>query len=89
MLGDVQSNPMKRLYTPMTAHRASRLGLRPSRGYGYVVRITPPIETVSTSTDVEGIGQWNHAPVKHVQNFHGWYKHKADAVSRATELNGV
>jgi hypothetical protein len=73
-------------YTVMTAARAAKIGLNPSRCYGYVVRITPPVVTVKTGEDVEGIGWCPMPPRKQFQNFFGWYKYKADAIRRSEEL---
>ena len=80
---------MRRIYTAMTARRAQLLGLRPSRSYGYVVRIDPPIESTSTGEDIEGIGWVPHwgGPRKHVQHLAGWYKHRDRAQQRAAELS--
>lgn len=80
---------MKHFYQAMTARRAITLGLRPSRSYGYVVRIAPPIEYTKEGDDIEGIGwvpYWG-GPRKVTQHFHGWYRYKDDAVRRAEEMN--
>ncbi len=77
------STTIKRLYTVLTARRARY----PHRKYGYVIKIDPPIETVSTGTDYEGIGWVPHAPKKNIQNFFGWYKHKTTAQIVAEDLN--
>ena len=76
-------------YSPMTAHRAACLGLRPSRTYGYVIRIEPAVVHESTGEDVEGVGWVPHwgGPRKRTQYLFGWYKHKADAFARANQLN--
>lgn len=72
-------------YTVKTAKRAGY----PHRKYGYVVEINPPIVSISTGSDIEGIGFVPHwgGPRKTVQKFFGWYKHKEMAVKRAEELN--
>ena len=52
---------------------------------GYVIAIAPPIETVSTGDDVEGIGWVPHRPRTLVQKIAGWYKTKSiglDALQR-------
>lgn len=72
-----------RTYTPMTAKRANY----PHRNYGYVVKISPPIEHKITGQDVEGIGWWPCAPHVKTQHFHGWYKYKCDAVKCADAMN--
>lgn len=72
-----------RTYTPMTAKRANY----PHRNYGYVVKISPPIEHKITGEDVEGIGWVSYTPYVKKQHFHGWYKHKCDAVNRAKVMN--
>lgn len=76
----------KRRLTVMTAHRAQLLGLKPSRDYGYVIRVEPPIVTVSHGEDIEGIGWWPHRPRQHQQHFFGWYKYKSLAESRAAQI---
>ena len=73
----------------MTARRAINLGLKPTRNYGYIVRIEPPIEHIKNGEDIEGIG-WvpmTRAIVK--QYFIGWYKHKKDATKRAEDYKNV
>lgn len=77
----------KRTLTVMTARRAQRLGLKPSRPYGYVVHIEPPIVTVSHGDDVEGIGWCPHPPREHHRHFLGWYKYKSLADGRASEFS--
>jgi hypothetical protein len=75
-----------RTLSVMTAHRAKLLGLNPTRHYGYVLRIEPPIVTVSTHSDIEGVGYWPHRPKTSTQHFYGWYKFKSDAENRAEDL---
>ncbi len=77
----------KRTLTVMTARHALRLGLRPSRHYGYVVRIEPPIELVVHGSDVEGIGWWPTRPATMRQHFLGWYKFKSLAESRVRDFS--
>lgn len=76
---------MKRTYTVMTAKRAGY----PHRKYGYVIKIDPPIETVSHGHDYEGWGYQPHlnGPKVHKQHFQGWYKNKDRAQVVAAELN--
>lgn len=79
---------MSTVYKAMTTKRAARLGLRPQRSYGYVVVMEPPKITAQTGEDVEGVGWVPYNPPRtHVQNFHGWYKHKDTAVKVASEMN--
>lgn len=80
---------MRRHFVAMTAGRAARMGLNPSRPYGYVVQIVPPVVTVKTGEDIEGIGWHPMPPTEQVQNFAGWHKYRADAVRRAEELNAA
>ena len=74
-------------YTAMTAQKAIRLGFKPSRTYGYVVHISPPLIYKSTGEDVEWIGWVNMSLKITHQHFFGWYKHKDTAENRAYELN--
>lgn len=69
---------MERTYLLKTARRAVREGLNPSRKYGYVIQIVPPVVT----TQARRI-----PPRKLVQNLYGWYKYKSDALKRVEELN--
>ena len=78
---------IRHTYSVLTAHRAKLLGLRPTRHYGYVIRISPPIEHTSTGEDVEGIGWVPHPERKHLQHLSGWYMRKALAERRAAALN--
>ena len=77
----------KRTLTVMTAYRAKRLGLNPSRSYGYVIRVEPPISFTTEGQDVEGIGWCPHPPRQHHQHFLGWYKYRCFAESRAYEFS--
>jgi len=77
---------MDRTYKVITAYRAKLLGLRPERSFGYYIQITPPIESMKTGEDVEGVGWCPMTPTKQYQNFHGWYKRKALAIKRLAEL---
>ena len=72
-----------RTYTPMTAKRANY----PHRNYGYVVKISPPIEHRITGSDIEGIGWVPCYPRIEYQHFHGWYKYKCDAAKCADAMN--
>jgi len=77
----------KRTLTVMTARQAQRLGLKPSRNYGYVIRVQPPIVFTTDGQDVEGVGWCPHPPRRHQQHFLGWYKYKSFAESRAFDLS--
>ncbi len=76
-------------FTAITCNKARRLfgadkNLRP---YGYTLMVSPPIEHTIEGNDVEGIGWVPYNPPKKViERWQGWYKHKADAVARASEL---
>jgi hypothetical protein len=76
----------KRTLTVMTVKRARLLGLNPSRSFGYVIRIEPPIESITHGWDVEGIGWCPHPRRTEYQHFHGWYKFKSAAVQRIEEI---
>jgi len=74
-------------FTAITCKRAKReLGSAP-RHYGYTLAINPPLQWTMTGRDVEGIGWVPCTPRPMVDKWQGWYKHKADAVKRANELN--
>jgi hypothetical protein len=79
------ANQTRRHYV-LTAKAAAKLGLNPSRHYGYVVRMMPPVVTYSEGKDVDGIG-WCPMPETHVQHLAGWYRYKADAIRKAEALN--
>ena len=66
-------------YIVKTAQRAIREGKHPSRSFGYVVEVVPPIETVKTGEDIEGIGWCPCSPTKVLQHFVAWTKRKARA----------
>jgi hypothetical protein len=81
------ANKTRRHYV-ITAKAAAKLGLNPSRKYGYVVRMMPPVVTEQKGIDIEGIGWWPWPqPVRIEQHLAGWCRYKADAVRRAEELN--
>src|ERR1043165_2023665 len=69
----------------ITAYRARRYGYT-GRGYGYVIMLDKPIETVSTGIDVEGVGFVQTLPTHHVQRFMGWYRHKSISDQRLIEI---
>lgn len=77
-------------YTAITCNKARRLfgACRNLRPYGYTVMMSPAVEHIITSDDVEGIG-WvpYNPPKKFIQHWQGWYKYKKDAVARAASLN--
>ena len=82
------ANKNRRHYV-LTSAAAAKLGFNPSRKYGYVIRMMPPIVTYSEGKDIEGLGWWPMPRREHVQHLSGWYRYKADAVRRAEELNAT
>jgi len=78
-------------YSVITAYQAHKQGLQPTRKYGYVLKITPPIEYISKGQDIEGIGWVPHwgGNKTITQHWQGWYKYKQDAIKRAAELNKI
>lgn len=74
-------------FKAITCRAASKIAI-PPRSYGYTIQIDPPEQSVIEGADIEGIGWWPYNPPKvQTRHFQGWYKHKADAEKRATELN--
>ena len=72
-------------YVVKTAQRAIREGKSPSRSYGYVVEVIPPIVSTKTGDDVEGIGWWPMPPTKVIQYFVAWTKRKITAEQVAAD----
>jgi len=72
-------------YVVKTAQRAIKEGKHPSRSYGYVVEVIPPIVTTKTGEDVEGIGWCPMPPTKVFQHFVTWTKRKARAEQVAAD----
>lgn len=81
---------MKRTFRVVTEKRfCKETGQLPchTKPFGYVIQITPPIITFQTKDDVEGIGMVNlRSARQHTQHTYGWYKYKADALKRCTEI---